>query len=75
MLGNDASPCIRVTDEQAKIIIEKYSKCKTVSEFQKLDTKAQHEFISIFKQRGISIRQISRLTGITKGIVEKQIKG
>lgn len=74
-LEMDASPRIRVTDEQAKIIIEKYSKCKTVSEFQKLDAKAQHEFMSIFQQRGMSIRQISRLTGITKGIVEKQIKG
>lgn len=64
-------PKIRVTDEQAKKIIEKYSKCETVSEFQKLDTLSRDEFIAIFKQNGLSIRQICRLTGVSYGIVRK----
>lgn len=64
-------PKIRVTDEQAKKIIEKYSKCKNASEFQKLDTVNRDEFIAIFKQKGLSIRQISRLTGVSYGIVRK----
>lgn len=68
------TPKVRVTDEQAKQIIEKYSKCKTVSEFQKLDSKCYDKFISVFKQNGLSIRQISRLTGISKGMVEKSLK-
>ena len=65
------TPKVRVTDEQAKQIIEKYSKCKNVSEFQQLDSKSRDGFISIFKQEGLSIRQISRLTGVSFGIVRK----
>ncbi len=65
---------IRVTDEQAKIIIEKHTNCKSISEFQKLDSVSRDEFISILKDNGLSIRQISRLTGTSKGLVEKSFK-
>ena len=62
---------VRVTDEQAKRVIEKYSKCKTASEFQQLDLKSRDDFIAIFKQEGLSIRQISRLTGISYYLIQK----
>ena len=62
---------IRVTDEEAKVIIQKCSKCKTISEFQELDTKTRDNFITIFIEKGLSIRQISRLTGTSFGIVRK----
>ena len=65
---------IRVTDEQANIIIEKYTNCKSVSEFQKLDSVSRDEYIAILKENGLSIRQISRLTGTSKGLVEKCFK-
>ena len=61
----------RLTDEAAKRIIVKLSKCNNITEFQRLDTKKRDKLISEFKKRGISIRQISRLTGTSKGIVEK----
>lgn len=61
----------RVTDEEAKRIIKKYSKCKTVTDFQLLDIKERNKCIKKFKEKGVSIRQISRLTGIPKGIVER----
>ena len=61
----------RLTDEEAKHIIIKVSKCDNLSEFQELDRKYRDKFIKKFKERGLSIRQISRLTGISKGIVEK----
>lgn len=64
-------PKIRVTDEQAKKIIAKYSKCETVSEFQKLDTVSRDEYIAIFKQNGLSIRQICRLTGVNYYVIQK----
>ena len=67
----DISNTFRLNDEEAKEIIEKYSQCKTVSEFQKLDSKSRDEFIAVFKQNGLSIRQISRLTGVSFGIVRK----
>lgn len=68
----DVSNTFRLNDEEAKAIIEHYSKCKNSAEFQKLDSKSRDEFIAIFKQNGLSIRQISRLTGISFAIVRKR---
>lgn len=73
-LEMENTPKIRVTDERAKEIIFEITKCRTVSEFQKLDSKCYAEFIAVFKRNGLSIRQISRLTGISKGMVEKILK-
>ncbi len=64
----------KVTDEQAKRIIEKYSKCRSVAEFQALSSKLKKKYIKRFHLHGISIRQISRLCGETKGMVEKWVK-
>lgn len=61
----------RVTDEQAQRIIYKYSKCKSVSEFQMLDFKQRDKCLIKLKENGLSIRQISRLTGVSFGIVRK----
>ena len=68
----DISNTFRLNDEEAKAIIEKYSKCKNSAEFQKLDSKSRDEYIAIFKQNGLSIRQISRLTGVSFGVVRKR---
>ena len=69
----DISDTFRLNDEEAKKIIEQCSRCKTVAEFQRLDSKSRDEYIAIFKQNGLSIRQISRLTGTSFGIVRKKI--
>lgn len=65
---------IRVTDEQAQKIIFKYSKCNSVAEFQKLKQASKEKCIKKFQDNGISIRQIARLCGETKGMVEKYLK-
>lgn len=62
---------VRVTDEQAKMIIKKISKCDSVADFQLLDDKSRDKFLKKFKEKGISIRQISRLTGVSVGVVRK----
>ena len=59
----------RVTDEQARRIIEKHSGCHTVSDFERLDVATRNKYLKILKQEGLSIRQISRLTGVSFGIV------
>ena len=64
-------PIIRVTDEQAQKIIYKYSKCKSVAEFQNLNIKQRDRCLIKFRDNGLSIRHISRLTGVTFGIVRK----
>lgn len=70
----DNKPKIRLTDEQAKMIIKESSNCENVGEFQKLNFDEQSKFVVVFYENGMSIRQISRLTGITKGMVEKWLK-
>ena len=67
-------PIVRVTDEQAQKIIYKYSKCKTVAEFQRIKNALKEEYIKKFHENGVSIRQIARLCGESKGIVEKYLR-
>ena len=61
----------RVTDEEARKIIKKYSKCENISEFQALPVGKRDKYLKMFKEKGISIRQISRLTGVSYYIVQK----
>ena len=61
----------RLSDNEAQTIIFKVSKCKNIAEFQTLDTKKRNLYIKKLKEKGLSIRQISRLTGVSKGIVER----
>lgn len=45
---------------------------KNISEFQKLEKNRRNSYIKELKMtKGISIRQISRITGISKGIIER----
>ena len=64
----------RVTDTQAQMIIEKITHGKTVTEFQGLEQQKKERYIKKIYDKGVSVRQISRLTGTTKGMVEKYIK-
>ena len=61
----------RLNDVDASKIIKKVSKCDNATEFQELSQEQRDKFIKKLKEKGLSIRQISRLTGISKGIVEK----
>ncbi len=61
----------RLNDSDAKKIIEKITRCKTLTEFQSLSTEKRDRYIKTIKDKGISIRQINRLTGISKSIIEK----
>ena len=46
----------------------------TVAEFQMLDEKQKVKAIRLTNAKGASVRQLSRLTGISKGVVEKWLK-
>jgi len=60
-----------VNDADALKIIENVSGCKNISEFQSLDKGQRDRCIAELKTNGLSIRQISRLTGVSFGIVRK----
>lgn len=62
---------LRLTDEQAKTIITQISKCNSAAAFQELSVDKRDKCIRAFKENGLSIRQISRLTGIYYGIVRR----
>ena len=61
----------RVTDECAKQIIFKVSKCSNATEFQQLEITQKKRILNKLKQKGLGIRQISRLTGETYYLIQK----
>ena len=63
----------RLTDDEAMKIIWKFCKCKSVSDFQKFDKVKRNYYIEKLYRQGLSIRQISRLTGLSRKIVENNI--
>ncbi len=70
-LDAENKPKTKVTDEQAQKIIEKHSKCNSITQFQALDKNVRDKCLKLFKEKGLSIRQISRLTGMSYYLVQK----
>ena len=61
----------RLTDEEVRKIIAKKASCETATQFQALAIKDRDEVLRKLKKSGASVRQVSRLTGISKGVVER----
>lgn len=64
-------PAIRLTDENAKRLIKEIASCETKEQFQALPTDIQDNYIKQFRESHISIRQISKLTGLSVATVRK----
>lgn len=64
----------RLSDNEAKQIIAKITKCKNITELQTLDKATRNRYIKKLYASSLSIRQISRLTGISKKVVENNAK-
>ena len=74
-LDADENIRIRLTDEQAKCVMKRVSGKGSVSEYQTLREDLKEKYVKKLYEKKLSIRQISRLTGVSKGLVEKWIKG
>ena len=61
----------RITDAEGKALINKISGCSNAEEFLKLDEKKREEYIREIRSKGMSIRQISRLTGVSIGVIRR----
>ena len=61
----------RLNDEDARELMYKLVKCRAVEDFQKLNNTERDTSIKKLKIAGMTIRQINRLTGVSKGIVER----
>ncbi|MDR0501134.1 MAG: transposase [Coriobacteriales bacterium] len=62
---------IRCTDAQAVELMVEICGEKTAAGFQKLDAPAQRRAYAALAAKGLSIRQIARITGSSKGVVER----
>ncbi len=60
-----------LTEEKAKAVMERVSGCGSVAEFQALSLTEQKDILSRLVAEGLSVRQISRLTGISKTSVAR----
>jgi REP element-mobilizing transposase RayT len=66
---NDMKP--KLNDEDAKAIMQKISKCSNAAEFQMLNTANRDKYLAKLKEEGLSIRQITRITGISFSTVRR----
>lgn len=60
-----------INDIDAKKMIKRISNCDNIAEFQRLPKEQREKYILKMKESGISIRQISRLTGTSFYLVRK----
>ncbi len=60
-----------LTDQAALEIIESMGKISSIDEWQKIDRATRDIYLGKLKQKGLSVRQISRLTGLNRGVVLK----
>ena len=65
----------RLTDEQLLTKMRKISGCGNASEFQTLPTEKRDKSLRSLLKQGGSIRQVSRITGISVGIVRNYTRG
>jgi len=69
-LENEVAP-FRLNDSDAIKILKEICNCETVEDFQNIHVSDRNVYIKRLREKGLSIRQISRLTGVSKGIVER----
>ena len=76
-LGQDAcldhpdQPAIRITDDEAKAIMQQLTRCQSVADFQRLTPADQKKAAKKLKNAHLSIRQISRLTGLNTMVIRR----
>ena len=64
-------PRLRLSYDQAWQQIVRIAGVSNSSEFQKLDREAQWQAFIQLKELGASVRQLQRLTGIDRGIIQR----
>lgn len=61
----------RLNDNEAKALVFDISNCSSASDFQTLQGNERKMYLRAFKSKGLSVRQIERLTGINRGLILK----
>ena len=63
-----------VTEETAAALIHQYSKTDNITAFAALPQGKQEKAVIKAHEKGASIRQLVRVTGISKGVIEKWLR-
>ena len=63
----------RLSDSEASALIIEIAECKYTSEVQTFEVERRNMIIKVLHKQGLSIRQLSRLTGISKGVIERNL--
>ena len=64
-----------LTDSRAWELIRHRSGCETTAEFRGLERSKRDEVLRKALKEGVSIRQASRLTGISVGVIYRAVNG
>ena len=71
-LDNDnEKPFLRLSDDQVWQHIMKLTGVRNSSDFQKLDRDKQKETLRTLRDMGASVRQLERLTGLDRGLIQR----
>jgi hypothetical protein len=68
--NDDEKPKLRLSDDQVWQQIIKITGVTCSSDFQKIDKTKQREALGQLRELGASVRQLERLTGISRGIIQ-----
>ncbi len=68
-------PRKHLTVSRAWELIRRSSGCETTAEFQRLEKVKRDEVLRKVLKEGVSIRQASRLTGISIGVISRFVNG
>ncbi len=64
----------RIKDDEAIGIMSRISKCGSVTEFQGLDRELQKIYVREMYLERLSVKQISRITGMTRPMIDRAVK-
>ena len=61
---------IKLTDEEVRILIQEYANVKTPGDLQRMEQTERNELLNRIKTiKGVSSRQLARLTGISQSVI------
>lgn len=63
----------RLPDTEALKIIREQTSCKSPSDFQRLELFTRNQYLQMLYCSGLSIRQLSRLTGISRTVIKNVV--
>ncbi len=63
-----------ITEDAAAALVHKYGRVDNITEFLALPQQKQAKVIIKAHEKGASVRQLVRVTGVSKGIIEKWLR-